>query len=157
VRKVINIIGNNRKTLRAAWQPQIIFSVMLGGMAGLLLINGLLSHRADWLHGAAIFGLLWAAFIAWFQGFALELTGEDLWYSVLLSRRVRMPLASIQSIHYRRIVVGPRWRSTGFQTVVVELAGNPKSEVMVNARVFPEVGLKQLFDEIASRGIPVTK
>jgi hypothetical protein len=157
VRKVINIIGNNRKTLRAAWQPQIIFSVKLGGMTGLLLINGLLSHRADWLQGAAIFGLLWAAFIVWFRGFALELTGEDLWYSAPLSRRARMPLASIQGIHYRRIVSGPRSQSTGSQTVVVELAGNPKSEVVVNARVFPYVGLKQLFDEIASRGIPVTK
>jgi hypothetical protein len=157
VRKVISIIGNNRKTLRVAWQPQIIFSVMLGGIGGLLLINGLLSHRADWLQGAAIFGLLWAALIAWFRGFVLELTGEDLWYSVPLSRRVRMPLASIQGIHYRRIVLGPKWRSTGFQTVVVDLAGNGKSRVVVNARVFPEDGLKQLFDEIASRGIPVTK
>jgi hypothetical protein len=50
------------EVLKAAWQPQLIFSVMLGGIGGLLLINGLLSHRADWLQGAAIFGLLWAAF-----------------------------------------------------------------------------------------------
>jgi hypothetical protein len=130
---------------------------MLGGIGGLLLINGLLSHRTDWLQGAAIFGFLWAAFIAWFRGFALELTGEDLWYCVPLSRRVRMPLASIRGIHYRRIVVGPKWRSTGFQTVVVDLAGNPKSKVVLNARVFPEDGLKQLFNEIASRGMPVTQ
>lgn len=130
---------------------------MLGGIGSLLLINGLLSQRSDWLQGAAIFGLLWAAFIAWFRGFALELTGEDLWYSVPLSRRARMPLASIQGIHYRRIVVGPKWRSTGFQTVVIELSGSPKSKVVVNARVFPEDGLKQLFDEVASRGIPVSR
>lgn len=145
------------QVLKAAWQPQIIFSVMLGGIGALLLVNGLLSHRADWLQGAAIFGFLWAGFIAWFRGFALELTKENLWYSVPLSRRVRMPLASIRGIHYRRIVLGPKWRSTGFQTVVVELAGNPKSEVVLNARVFPENGLKQLFDQIASRGIPVSR
>jgi hypothetical protein len=157
VRQVVPPDEKSRHVLKAAWQPQIIFSVMLGGIGGLLLINGLLSHRADWLQGAAIFGFLWAAFIAWFRGFALELTGEDLWYSVPLTRRARMPLASIQSIHYRRIVLGPKWRSTGFQTVVVEMAGNPKSKVVLNARVFPKDGLKQLFDEIASRGIPVTQ
>ncbi len=157
MRQVIAPDVKGRHVLKAAWQPQIIFSVILGGIGALLLINGLLSHRADWLQGAAIFGLLWAAFIAWFHGFALELTGEDLWYSVPLSRRVRMPLASIQGIHYRRIVVGPKWRSAGFQTVVVELAGNPKSKVVVNARVFPEDGLKQLFDAIASRGVPVSR
>jgi hypothetical protein len=149
------VSASNRKILRGAWQPQVIFSVILGGIGSLLLINGLLSHRADWLQGAAIFGLLWAAFIAWFRGFALELTGEDLWYSAPLSRRARMPLASIQGIHYRRIVLGPKWRSSGFQTVLVELAGNRKCKVVVNARVFPQDGLKKLFDEIASRGIPV--
>jgi hypothetical protein len=157
MRQVIEPDVKGRHVLKAAWQPQIIFSVILGGIGALLLINGLLSHRADWLQGAAIFGLLCAAFIAWFHGFALELTREDLWYSVPLSRKVRMPLASIQGIHYRRIVVGPKWRSAGFQTVVVELAGNPKSKVVVNARVFPEDGLKQLFDAIASRGVPVNR
>ncbi len=162
MRQVIAQDEKDRHVLKAAWQPQIIFSVILGGIGSLLLINGLLSHRSDWLQGAAIFGLLWVAFIAWFQGFALELTKEDLWYSVPLSRRARrarrarMPLASIQGIHYRRIVVGPKWRSTGFQTVVVELGGSPKSKVVVNARVFPEDGLKQLF-EVASRGIPVSR
>lgn len=157
MRQVVTPGEKGRHVLRAAWQPQIIFSVILGGIGGLLLINGLLSHRVDWLHGAAIFGLLWAAFIAWFRGFALELTEEDLWYSAPLSRKARIPLASIQGIHYRRIVLGPKWRTTGFQTVVVELAGNSKSKVVLNARVFPADGLKQLFDEIASRGIPVSR
>jgi hypothetical protein len=157
VRQVVAPDEKGRRVLKAAWQPQIIFSLFLGGIGALLLINGLVSHRTDWLQGAAIFGLLWAGFIAWFRGFALELAGEDLWYSVPLSRRVRIPLASIQGIHYRRIVVGPKWRSTGYQTVVVELSGNSKSKVVLNARVFPEDGLKQLFDEIASRGIPVSR
>ncbi len=157
MRQVVAPNEKGRQVLKAAWQPQIIFSLILGGIGALLLINGLVSHRTDWLQGSAIFGVLWAAFIAWFRGFALELTAEDLWYSAPLARRVRMPLASIQGVHYRRIVVGPKWRSTGFQTVVVELAGNPASKVVVNARVFPEGGLKQLFDEVGSRGIPVRR
>lgn len=130
---------------------------MLGGIGGLLLVKGIVNHRSDWLKGAAIFGLLWTAFIAWFKGFSLELTGEDLWYSVPLSRRVRIPLASIKGIHYRRIVLGPKWRSAGFQTVVVELDGKPTSTVVLNARVFPVDGLKQLVDEITARGIPVRR
>ena len=149
--------NGGRHRVKAAWQPQIIFSVMLGSIGGLLLVNGLLNHRADWLQGAAIWGLLWVAIIAWFRGFALELTEEELWYSAPLSRRVRLPLASIRGIHYRRIVVGPKWRSAGYQTVVIELAGHATSKVVVNARVFPEDGLKQLFDEIASRGIRVKR
>jgi hypothetical protein len=68
-----------------------------------------------------------------------------------------MPLASIQSIDYRRITLGPKWRSAGYQTVVFELAGKPTCKVIVNARVFPEDGLKQLFERIASRGIPVSR
>ncbi len=145
-----------RQVLKAAWQPQVIFSVMLGGIAGLLLLTGLLSQRTDWLQGSVIFGLLWAAVIAWFRSFALELTGEDLWYRAPLSRRVRMPLASIKGVHYRRITLGPKWRSAGYQTVVVELAGRPTSKVLLNARVFPEGGLKQIFDEVASRGVQVS-
>lgn len=153
----VAIDGKGRRVLKAAWQPQFIFSLILGGIGALLLFNGLVSHRTDWLRGAAIFGVLWAAFIAWFRGFALELTGDNLWYSVPLSRKICMPLASIQGVHYRRIVLGPKWRSTGFQTVVVELTGNPKPKVVVNARVFPEDGLNQIFDEVASRGIPVSR
>lgn len=157
MRQVVPTDENGRRVLKAAWQPQIIFSVILGGIGTLLLVNGLLNHRADWLQGAAIFGLLWAAFIVWFRGFTLELTGNELRYSAPLSRRVRLPLASIQGIHYRRIAVGPKWRSAGYQTVVIDLAGNATSKVVVNARVFPEDGLKSLFDEVASRGIPVKR
>ena len=68
-----------------------------------------------------------------------------------------MPLASIKGVHYRRIEVGSKWRSSGLQTVVVDLGGGQQSKVVVNARVFPADGLKQLFDEVASRGIPVTR
>lgn len=157
MRKVIAPDEKGRHVLKAAWQPQVIFSVMLGGIGVLLLVNGLLSHRSDWLQGSAIFGFLWAAFIAWFRGFALELTKEDLWYSAPLSRTARMPLASIQGVHYRRIEVGSKWRSSGLQTVVVELGGGQTSTVVVNARVFPPDGLRQLFDEVAARGIPVTR
>jgi hypothetical protein len=145
---------NGRRIVKAAWQPQIIFSVMLGGMAGLLMVRGLLSHRADWLQGAAVFGLLWAGFIAWFRTFALELAGEDLRYRAGLSRQIRIPLARIRSVHYRRITVG-MWRSAGYQAVVIQVAGSPKSDVVVNARVFPEGELTQLFDEVASRGVHV--
>jgi hypothetical protein len=157
VKKVEPERGGGRYVVVAAWQPQVIFSVMFGGLGALLLVSGLLRHRVDWLLGAAIFGMLWAGFIAWFRGFKLELTEEDLWYTAPLSRRKRLPLTTIQGAHFRRVVVGPRLRSTGFQAVVIDLAGPPKSAVVVNARVFPDHGLKQLFDALAARGIPVKK
>ena len=146
-----------RHVLKAAWQPQVIFSLMLGGIGCLLLVNGLLNYRSDWLQGGVIFWFLWAAFVAWFRGFALELTKEDLWYRAPLSRTARMPLASIRGVHYGRIEVGSRWRSSGLQTVVVELGGGGTSKVVVNARVFPADGLRQILDDVASRGIPVTR
>jgi hypothetical protein len=145
----------DRQEVKAAWQPQVIFSVMVGGVGALLLVNGLVSHRADWLEGAAIFGMLWAGIIAWFRGFTLKLDGDILLYKAPLSPSIRVKVTSIQSIRCRRIEVTRRLHSAGLQTVVIEVLESRKLSVVVNARVFPEDQLKTLLEKVASRGVTI--
>lgn len=149
--------ANDRYILRAAWQPQVIFSVMLGGGALVVAAKGIYMHRTDLLHLAAILGCGWAAYIAWFRSFALEVDENSLTYSALFARRKTIPLTDIRSINFRRIALGSKLRSTGYQSIIIELKGDSASSVVMNARVFPEEGLKTIFNNLASRGIPVNK
>lgn len=150
-------IANDRQILRAAWQPQVIFSVIWGGVVLAAAMKGLSSHRTDLLYGATICGCCWAAYIAWFRSFALETDGDSLLYSAPLARRIKLSLAEIRSIEFRRIEVGSKWRSAGYQTITVELKAKSESSVVLNARIFPSEGLQLFFNNLASRGIPVHK
>lgn len=149
--------ASNRHVIRAAWQPQAIFSVIWGGVGLVAAAKGISSHRSDLLFGAAICGGFWIACIAWFRSFSLETDGNCFIYSAPLVRRIKISLADIRSISFRRIDVGSRWRSAGYQKIIVELKADSASSVELNARVFPQEELQHFFSGLASRGIPIHK
>ena len=84
--------------------------------------------------------------MAWFRSFALETDGDSLLYSAPLVRRIKISLVEIRRVEFRRIEVGSKMRSAGYQTIVVELKPKSASSVVLNARVFPQEELKLFFN-----------
>jgi hypothetical protein len=154
---MINFNGNDRKILRAAWQPQAIFSVIWGSVALLAAAKGISAHRTDLLYATVVCVFCGAMFVCWFRGFKLEIDGDNLLYSAPLARTVSVPLTEIRGIKFQRIVLGPKWRSSGYQIIVVELKGDTVPSVVLNARVFSQEGLNLFFNAIAFRHIPVIR
>jgi hypothetical protein len=134
-----------------------MFSVIWGGVGLIAAAKGISSHRTDLLYGAAICGCCWAAYIAWFRSFALETDGDSLFYSAPLVRRITISLSEIRSVSFRKIDLGSKWRSAGYQKIIVERKADSASPIVLNTRVFPQEGLKLFFGNLGSRGIPVSE
>lgn len=145
---------NERQVLRPTLRPQIILSLIFGGVVAAAAAKGFIAQRTDLLHGAVINACLWAACVAWLRSFRLETDADSLLYKAPLARRIRIPLTEIRIIHLRRIAVGSKWQSVGYQTMAVEVKARP-APFILNARIFPEKELKLFLENLASRGIPV--
>jgi hypothetical protein len=142
--------------LAAAWQPQMIFSVVWFGLAILAGIRGVLSNRDDLLLESLICGSLGIGFFAWFRGFKLELNDSHLVYRAPLVSKKAIAVSRIQRVLAQRIVFGSKLKSFGYQNIVVESKDRDSASLVINARVFPEEAAKTLLNELGKRGVSVT-
>lgn len=141
--------------LKAAWQPQAIFFAIWGGMSLMTAVRALASHHTGMLGLAAFFGLIAAAWIAFFQSYGLRIDRDSLLYRMPLNRSIAVPLADIRSVSYKFIELGKR-RSYGVQAMIIELRDESASPVVFrDVRAFPNEGLKQLNEILATRDIAV--
>jgi hypothetical protein len=100
---------------------------------------------------------MWVAFVAWLSAFRLEIVDNVLVYTSPLVRKKSLPITSIKSATMRRITIGPKFRSSGYQTLVLVPSGAAERETTINARVFPPEKLAAFLDILANRGIAVRR
>jgi hypothetical protein len=128
--------------LTAAWQPQVISSVMLFGLAIL---------GADLLSVSLIFGSLGVGFLAWFRAFKLELNDSHLTYHAPLVRKKVISVNRIRRVIAQRVTI----ESFGYQTIVVESKDGDSASFVINAQVLPKKETIALFNELGKRGVSV--
>jgi len=143
--------------VKPAWQPRLIFTVLWWGLGFTALYKGLVEHSQDLLWAAGFCGVMWVAFIAWLSAFRLEIVDNVLIYTSPLVRKKSLLVTSIKSATMRRISVGPKFRSSGYQTLVLVPSDAPKREITINARVFPPEKLAAFLDILANRGVAVRR
>jgi|GEM_PF-4382016 len=146
---------NKLRLIRAAWQPQLFFLVVLVGIGLALVIKGILSHREDLITDSPIFIALGIGYALWFRAFRLELDDANFVYQAPLSKMISIPVDNLQKVTTQRIVLSAKIKSFSYQSIIVESKNNTPVSFTINARVFPERKLIDLLNELASRNVSV--